>query len=300
MSLPAQPVAARASRDDSRRRCAVLGSPIAHSLSPALHRAAYDWLGLSGWSYEPAEVTEAGLAEFVQHCDGSWRGLSLTMPLKVVAMQLGQPDELAALVGAANTLVFTDSGRSLHNTDVGGLVAAVQQATPAVPAAVTILGAGATARSSLVSVARLGAIDVIVVARDLTKAAALHPLAETCGLRLSLRAWDRVLPPADLVISTVTAGAAEVRAAEIAANASVVFDAVYDPWPTPLTLAAERAGRTVVDGLDLLCGQAALQIRLMTGHDVDPMVLRGAGVTALRARSRGRRVSVPECVEMKD
>lgn len=290
MSLPEQPAVA-APGDSPPRRCAVLGSPISHSLSPALHRAAYARLGLSGWSYEAREATEAGLAEFVDQCDPSWRGLSLTMPLKVAALSLGEPDELTALVGAANTLVFTDEGRRLYNTDVDGLVAAVRRATPTELTTVTVLGAGATARSSLASAARLGVTEVTVVARDLARAESLRALAEACGLRLSLRAWDRALPTADLVVSTVTAGAADARAAEVAASATVVFDAIYDPWPTPLTLAALRAGRTVVDGLDLLCGQAVLQIRLMTGHDVDPSVLRDVGVSALGARSPGEQAS---------
>ena len=267
------------------RRCAVLGSPIAHSLSPALHTAAYAQLGLSGWSYSAHEVTEPELAGFVAGCDASWAGLSLTMPLKAAALQLGDVDPLAALVGAANTLIFAADGRSVHNTDVGGLVSAVRRTTDLVCRQVTIVGAGATARSSLVSAAQLGAASVTLVARDRTKGESLRPLAETCGLELVVSGWDDETGPADLLISTVTAGAADQRAASLVAGASVVFDAVYDPWPTRLAVEAERAGRTVVNGLDLLVGQAVLQIRLMTGRDISPDVLLTAGRAALRARS---------------
>lgn len=265
----------------TRRRCAVLGSPIAHSLSPVLHRAAYADLGLDGWSYDRFEVTEPELAGFVGGCDESWRGLSLTMPLKVAALGLGEVEETAALVGAANTVVLSDQGRQVFNTDVGGLVSALRRADTRIVDRVTILGAGATARSSLVSAARLGATRATVLARDPGKAEQLRPLAEVLGVSLAIRTWTSTLPAADLVISTVTTGAADDRAADVADSAPVVFDAVYDPWPTALAGAAERRGRTVVNGLDLLVGQAALQIELMTGRSVDPEVLLAAGHAAL-------------------
>jgi shikimate dehydrogenase len=261
----------------------VLGSPIEHSLSPVLHAAAYVELGLDDWSYERFEVTETELPEFVARCDATWRGLSLTMPLKAVALELGQVDPIAALVGAANTLVFSDGGRQVYNTDVGGLVSALTRAGATNPRRVTILGSGATARSALVSASQLGATVVTLAARDLGKADRLRSLAQALGLELSVQHWDEQLPPADLVISTVTAGAADARAALIAASAPVIFDALYDPWPTPLARAAERAGRTVVNGLDLLVGQAIGQIELMTGLTIAAEVLLSAGRAALRA-----------------
>lgn len=261
----------------------MLGSPIAHSLSPALHRAAYAELGLDGWSYDRCEVTEQELADFVQRCDESWRGLSITMPLKVAALKLGEVDPVAALVGAANTIVFEAGGRSVYNTDVGGLVAAVRQARPAATGRVTIVGGGATARSALVSAAQLGADRVRLVARNPTKAEQLRPLAEALGLGLATQGWRESLPAADLVISTVTAGAVDDLAEEIAASAPVVFDAVYDPWPTTLATVADRAGCTVISGLDLLVGQAVLQIELMTGHRVDSALLLAAGRAELAA-----------------
>ena len=266
-------------------RCAVLGSPIEHSLSPALHQAAYAELGLQDWSYDRFEMTADELPAFVASRDASWRGLSLTMPLKAVALQLGEVDRLAALAGAANTLIFTPEGRRVHNTDVGGLVAAVRGATPAPPATVTILGAGATARSSLVSAAQLGCTTVTVVVRRPSRGEALRPLAGELGLELSVLPWDSDLPAADLVISTVTAGAADARAEAIAASAPTVFDAIYDPWPTPLAVAAEAAGCTVLSGLDLLVEQAVLQIELMTGHVVPTELLMSAGRAVLEGRA---------------
>ena len=267
--------------DGRARRCAVLGSPIAHSLSPALHRAAYATLGLD-WTYDLCEVDAAGLAPFVAGCDASWRGLSLTMPLKVAALALGLVDPGAAQVGAANTLVFgSDGQRHLFNTDVGGLVWALRRAGADALPQVTVLGSGATARSALVSVGRLGARRVTVVARTPARAEPLRSLGAELGVAVTLQDWTAPLPPADAVLSTAVAGAADPLAEAAAASAPLVFDAVYDPWPTPLASAAAAAGRTVVNGLDLLVGQALRQLELMTGSSVDPGVLYAAGRAAL-------------------
>lgn len=266
------------------RQCAVLGSPIEHSLSPALHRAAYAELGLSHWTYDRFEVAEAALADVVSQCDPSWRGFSLTMPLKVVVLGLGEVDPVAELAGAGNTLIFDDDVRRVYNTDVGGLVWAVRRVISVPTTRVTVLGAGATARSALVSAAHLGAERVLIRARTPAKADPLRVLGDTLGVVVEVEPWSPDLPAADLVISTVTAGAADAIADAVAASAPVIFDAVYDPWPTALAVAAERAGRTVVNGLDLLVGQALLQLELMTGQQVDPDVLYAAGRAELASR----------------
>ncbi len=115
------------------RRAAVLGHPVAHSLSPVLHRAAYDALGLDGWSYEAIDTTEEQLPAFVNGLDASWAGLSLTMPLKhAVIPLLDHVDPLANVVGAVNTLVVQPTGGTRPtfvgtNTDVHGLVAALRE-----------------------------------------------------------------------------------------------------------------------------------------------------------------------------
>ena len=280
MTTPA-PVTAEAYSGRSGRRCAVLGSPIAHSLSPALHRAAYAELGLD-WRYDRFEVTEDGLAGFVGELDASWRGLSLTMPLKVVALGLGDVEPLARQAGAANTLVLElDGSRRLHNTDVGGLVWALRRAGVGSLGRATILGAGATARSTLLSLAQLGARSVVVVARTPAKAAALVALGRELEVDVQLQEWSAPLPASDAVLSTAVAGAADGLAERAAASAPVVFDAIYHPWPTVLAEAATAAGCTVVNGLDLLVGQALLQLELMTGASVDAEVLYAAGRSAL-------------------
>lgn len=267
----------------SSRRCAVLGSPIAHSLSPALHRAAYAVLGLN-WRYDRFEVTEDSLARFVSELDASWRGLSLTTPLKAAALELGEVEPPARLAGAANTLVLEPDGRRrLHNTDVGGLVWALRQAGVAALNRATVLGAGATARSTLISLDQLGARSVVVVARTPAKAAALVALGQELGVEVDVQQWTAPLPPADVLLSTAVAGAADDLAERAAASAPVVFDASYHPWPTRLAEAAAAAGRTTVNGLDLLVGQALLQLQLMTGSSVDAGVLYAAGRSALVA-----------------
>lgn len=266
--------------DGTVPRCAVLGSPIAHSLSPALHRAAYAHLGLD-WDYGRYEVVAAELAGFVADCGPEWRGLSMTMPLKEAALELGEVDEVARLAGAANTMIFAGHGsRRVYNTDVGGLVNALSTAGVEVKRA-TILGAGATARSTLVSLARLDAREVTVVARTPAKAAALVPLAETLGVAVCVQAWDAPAQPTDLLVSTVNAGAADARAEELAELSAAVFDVIYHPWPTPLAQAAAARERVVLNGLDLLVHQAVLQVELMTGSSVPPALLYEAGHAAL-------------------
>lgn len=267
-----------------RHRCAVLGSPIAHSLSPVLHEAAYAELGLTGWSYGRAEVRAGGLAAFVETLDDTWRGLSLTMPLKVEVLDLadvGVVSETAQLTGVGNTLLLAPDGREVHNTDVPGLVWALERVLDDGVGAATVLGSGATARSALVALARLGAGQVQVLARDRVKAHALRPLADALGLDLLVLPWGSAPPDVDVLVSTVTAGALDDWVDAVADSADVVFDVVYDPWPTALAAAAARAGARVVDGLDLLVGQAVEQVALMTGRRPSPEVLRAAGDAVL-------------------
>jgi shikimate dehydrogenase len=264
-------------------RCAVLGSPIRHSLSPALHRAAYATLGLTGWSYDAYEIGQAGLTDFVRTRDATWRGLSLTRPLKAAVLGLGEADRTATLAGAGNTLLFDREARTVHNTDVGGLIGALGRVGVTRLDRMTVLGAGGTARAALVAAARMGVREVAVVARDPEQARGLEPVAYALGVVLRRCPWGET-PAADVLVSTVAAAALTDRAGEIAAAAPVVFDVLYDPWPTPLAAAAEAAGRTTVSGLDLLAEQARLQIELMTGAAVPTELLLSAGRASLSGR----------------
>ena len=277
-------------------RAAVLGKPIAHSLSPALHRAAYQALGLTDWTYDRVECDEDGLAAYVESRGPEWAGLSLTMPLKrTVLPLLDHLDRVAAATGGANTLVFRPEGRYGYNTDVQGIVDALTEAgCPALGRAglgrVTILGAGATACSALAAVGELGGRGADVVLRDPARAAGLLATAARLGLQARLRPWedlegDAALP--DLLISTVPAGAADAYAQRLRLTAQApgcVLDVVYHPWPTSLAQAAAAAGSVVVSGYAMLLHQAAAQVELMTGKPAPLAAMREAGERELARR----------------
>ncbi|MEV5828077.1 shikimate dehydrogenase [Spirillospora sp. NPDC052242] len=279
--------------DRTGRRAAVLGSPIAHSLSPVLHRAAYAAMGLDGsWSYEAVECGEAELAGFLGGLGPEWAGLSLTMPLKRVALDLADSvSDLAAGVGGANTLVLRDGRRHADNTDVHGIVAALAEAgvaaPGAAPASALVLGGGATAASALAALARLGAAEAVLAVRAPERAAGTVAVGERFGLAVKVVTLDRVRDhlPAELVVSTLPGRAADAFAAPVAASGAALFDVVYAPWPTALAAAVERAGGTVVGGFPMLLHQAVRQVALMTGRDDVPVeAMRAAGEAELARR----------------
>lgn len=274
-------------------RAAVLGSPIAHSLSPVLHRAAYAAMGLSGWTYEAVECDEAGLAPFLDGLGDEWAGLSLTMPLKRTALTLvDEVSEPAATVGGANTVLLRAGRRYGDNTDVYGIVAALTEAGVPVPQTVTVLGAGATAASALAALRELGASSVTLCVRDRARAQETCAVGRRLGLRVGVTELDdleRALP-ADLVISTLPGRAADPYADRIAGFCGALFDVVYDPWPTGLAQAVERVGGIVVGGFSMLLHQAVRQVALMTGReDVPVEAMRAAGEAELTARAAGAR-----------
>ena len=269
-------------------RAAVLGSPIAHSLSPVLHRAGYAAAGLAGWQYDAHEVDAAGLAGFVGGLGEEWRGLSLTMPLKEVAAEVATTvDEVARRAGAVNTLVRRDDGGwDATNTDVVGVVRALAPHLPEGATRALVLGAGATARSAVLALAELGVTTLTVRARDTARAADLLAWALDLGDGIrngsvaALGPW--VTTRDDVVVSTLPGSAGEAAAAGVPAHhAGVLLDVVYAGWPTPLAVAASAAGMTVVSGLDMLVHQAAEQFRLFTGHEAPVEVMAAAGRAAL-------------------
>ncbi len=291
---PARPWEAPAREAGSRAaavKAAVLGSPIAHSLSPVLHRAAYQALGLTDWTYQAIECTEAGLPGLLAGCGPDWAGLSLTMPLKrAVLPLLDEAEPLVAAVGGANTVVFGGGRRLGYNTDVPGLTAAMAEAGVTSPGRVLILGAGATACSALAAVAEQGASQVAVAVRDPARARGLLAAAGRLGVEVTLTALGGAADEqADLLISTLPAGAADFLAGhwERAGQAPpYVLDVVYHPWPTVLAAAAEAAGSVVVSGYALLLHQAARQVELMTGRPAPLEPMRAAGLAALAAPAR--------------
>jgi shikimate dehydrogenase len=270
------------------RRAAVLGHPVAHSLSPALHRAAYLELGLD-WAYDAIDCTEADLPTFLDGLDGGWAGLSLTMPLKrAVLPLLDERDPIVDVVDAANTVLFDGGLRRGANTDVDGIVAALAEGGVTEAATGTVLGAGGTAAAALAAFARIGAGRVTVAARSARRAEVLAPVAAALGVVVDLVDWpgpavtwtDRV------VVSTVPAGATDELAGRLPGLPGLLLDVVYSPWPTALADAAAAAGGTVVGGLPMLVHQAAAQVTLMTGRQAPLAAMRAAGEAALAARFR--------------
>jgi shikimate dehydrogenase len=279
--------------DQTVRRAAVLGSPIEHSLSPVLHGVAYQALGLHGWHYDKIECDEPGLPRLVDSMGAEWAGLSLTMPLKRVALTVAdEVSPLAQAVGAANTLVFPAAGpaggRQAHNTDVAGMVSALREAGLTRVEQAVILGAGGTAQSALAAVRELGHQSPVVLVRNLSRTGELRETAERLGMRPAISGglFTEQLPPADLVISTLPGNAADQLSATSWKPDTMVLDVVYAPWPTPFAGAALAAGCPVVSGLTVLLYQAVAQVELMTGNPGPVEAMRTALVAAVADRQR--------------
>ena len=272
------------------RRAAVCGQPIAHSLSPVIHNAGFAAAGLSGWSYSAVECAEPGLAALVGGLGPEWAGLSLTMPLKEEALRLAAvATPVAVAIGAANTLVRREDGTwQADNTDVSGMVRVLQNAGLKPAPSVTVLGGGGTARAALAAAAQLGASAVTVVTRRLEAFAGLAPAADALGITLLSVPWERAPETfqADAVISTVPKGAGDHLAGAVAwRDGTVLFDAIYDPWPTPLAADALAHGVPVLSGLDLLLAQALSQFEQFTGVTPAPeAAMRAALLAAAAAR----------------
>ncbi|MFF5172942.1 shikimate dehydrogenase [Micromonospora sp. NPDC000089] len=268
-------------------RAAVLGRPIAHSLSPVIHNAGYAAAGLTGWSYTRVECGAAELPGLVAGLGPEWAGLSVTMPGKEAALAVAdEVAPVAAAVGAANTLVRRPDGSwYADNTDVDGMGDVLTAAGVTPGATVTVLGAGGTARAALAACARLGTGPVTVVARRPAAVEALRPVADALGVAMTGAGWDRAAGggAADVLVSTVPKGVADPLVGTVHWGPStVLFDALYDPWPTPLAAAALAAGRPVVSGLDLLLAQAVGQFERFTGVPAPVDAMRAALAAARR------------------
>jgi len=276
-------------------KAAVLGSPVAHSLSPVLHGAAYRALGLDDWWYQAIECDEGRLPGLISSLDPEWAGLSLTMPLKrTVLPLLDHVEPLAVATGGANTVVFRPDGRYGYNTDVQGIVDALTEIGVPPPGSVTILGAGATACSALAALPELGAGGAEIVAREPSRATGVLIAAERLQLPVRLRSFTDLadIPVPGLLISTVPAGAADAYANRIKTSGqapAAVLDVVYSPWPTPLAEAASAAGAMVASGFAMLLHQAAAQVELMTGKPAPLDAMRAAGEAELARRSAAAR-----------
>jgi shikimate dehydrogenase len=275
----------------SARKCCVVGSPISHSLSPALHEAAYRALGLN-WTYQAIELSEGQLESFILGLDHSWRGISVTMPLKREAFDAidGPGDDFAEETGVVNTIVITDDERreSLgYNTDIEGVRGALRGGGIDFVGDLIVVGGGATAVSALAAVRALGAEKVTILVREPKRAGLAAETAHAHALEATVVRLDEIekVPPASLLISTIPAAAQKPYAAALVERAEAVFDVVYDPVRTPLIEAAEKSGKPTVGGLEMLLHQAGRQLELMTGCTTVPLdEMRAAGLAALGNR----------------
>ncbi len=305
----------------TRHRAAVIGQPVAHSLSPVLHEAAYADLGLADWRYTSRDVAPGELEEVLAALGApagegpTWEGLSVTMPHKQRLLTLVDVvDPLAQTVGAANTVVAQRSGTgpallAAFNTDVAGIVGAFRDAAPSEPLrdggslTAFVLGSGATACSALAALTELGAARVVVAARHHAGPGRALAAAHRMGLEIETITWRpddpascrevaQALAQARLAVSTLPARGADplvpalrerLEALGLRGGATLL-DVVYDPWPTALATAWQQGGGTVAAGWLMLLHQAVPQVRLMTGHLPDVAVMRRAVTQALERR----------------
>ncbi|MGH3655427.1 MAG: shikimate dehydrogenase [Micromonosporaceae bacterium] len=283
--------------DAVTHRAGVFGKPIGHSLSPVIHNAGYVAAGLAGWRYTAHECGEDELSDRLAMLDSTWAGLSLTMPLKQVALTLAdEVSPLAATVGAANTL-YRRAGRWIaENTDAPGMVDVLRQSGVTGAGRVTVLGAGGTARAAIAAAARLGTAEVVVYARRREAIERLSPVAGELGVRLVPADWSTAperAGQADVLISTVPSGVADALVPDLSVRGDLtVFDVLYQPWPTPLAAACLAAGCTVVGGLELLLAQAARQFELFTGVPVPASAICEAACAAATFRTADDRRTV--------
>ncbi|USQ78355.1 shikimate dehydrogenase [Ornithinimicrobium faecis] len=268
-------------------RAGVVGSPITHSMSPVLHRAAYDALGLEGWSFHRDQVEAGDLAAYVEGLPGDWVGLAVTMPLKEEALALAThvgPE--ARLVGGANTLLRRDDGWHGENTDVHGLEQALRAQGLETASTAAVIGSGATARSALLTLSRFGVSEVTLIVRDQVRPGALE-LADELGLRVTTSPYAE--GPASwgtpgVVVNTVPAGGTPPVDGWSLPVGAVVFDVVYAGWPTPWATEWNAQGVSVGRGDAMLLHQGVRQVELMTGHDAPVVAMAAALAAAVDAR----------------
>ena len=286
----------------SPKHFAVLGSPISHSKSPIIHRAAYRVLGLD-WVYEREEIAKGALRSFIEGLDDTWMGFSVTMPLKEEAFRFADRlDYYASLTGAVNTLckMKSENGQSFwsgYNTDVFGIIQAVSQspnfASKNLSAAITqvlVVGSGATATSAVTAIKAFAPeATVWLHARNFKTRAQLHAYSERLGLKTKIcNNLRRRANSVDLVISTLPAHSLDEAAKKLYDSrrfkpAGVLLDVAYQPWPSQIARAWTRHDRAVISGLEMLIWQAVVQLRVFLGGSTsEPLANEVAVVEAMR------------------
>lgn len=260
------------------KQFAVIGSPISQSKSPIIHRAGHRVLGLD-WNYSAVETSEGRLLQFIETLDFSWHGLSVTMPLKLEATRLASElDPVAEETGVTNTLLRTQAGWKGFNTDVFGIQSALRDWFVAEEPRVIILGSGATATSAAFAVFKSNTqARVTLIARNQIAAKQTKSLAAKSGFNIdirSFRALNRSLATADVVISTLPAGALDTYATKLGKHwfykpKGLFFDVAYSSWPSTFAAAWLARSLPAVSGIEMLIFQAIGQLRVFTSGSAD-------------------------------
>ncbi|WP_084477412.1 shikimate dehydrogenase [Actinokineospora enzanensis] len=265
----------------TERRAAILGSPVAHSLSPVLHGAAFAALGLP-WTYSRVECDAETLPGFVASLGPEWVGLSVTMPGKRAALAVASSvTERAVAVGAANTLVRAGDGWLADCTDVSGVAGALRAGGFGGGGGLgVVLGAGGTACAALAGFVDLGLTSAVVVVRDPARAVDAVECADRLSLPLRVVAWAEapfsgLAAECAVLVNTVPPAAAAGLGTDLA-SVPCLLDVIYHPWPTPLATAVAAAGGRVVTGLDMLLHQAFDQSTHFTGLTAPRSAMRDA------------------------
>jgi shikimate dehydrogenase len=248
---------------------AVLGSPIAHSLSPLIHSLAYEYLGVAA-HYEAIEVNAGELTKFLNETDKNC--LSLTMPLKEEAMKVADViSDVATRISCGNTFSLNEGVWSLTSTDVSGFDNALKMHGIDTVDSVLIIGAGATARAAIASVSAITK-SVSVVSRTSEREAAIN---KASGINVSYLPWKLTdeINDADLVINTTPNQAADFFLSGIDKPRGTLFEVLYHPWPTAISRAWSKTQAQVIDGLDLLIHQAIAQVEIFSGVACDRDIL---------------------------
>lgn len=266
----------------------VIGDPIAHSKSPAIHNF---WLGKLGIEaeYRKTHVKPDELAAYFlkRRADPDWLGCNVTIPHKVAVIDyVSDPGKVGEVIGAMNTIACETGGPLIGtNTDAGGFLAPLQ-AVGWKGKSACIIGAGGAARAILYALDAIGVTDIVIMARDASKG---HALLDRAGVKGRVIGMDAPLPPVDLLVNSSPLGMAgkpplQVDLATLPAH-SVVYDIVYTPLDTPLLLAARARGLAAIDGLEMLIGQAALAFDIF--FDAQPPREHDAELRALLMAAEG-------------
>lgn len=288
MNTPTDSSESSPGREGAAHRAAVLGSPIGHSHSPTLYRAAFVALGMDDWSFDAIECVAAALPGLVGELGAQWAGLAVTMPGKAAAAAVAtRRSARVDTLDVANTLLRSADGWFAENTDVDGVRGALEAVGVAPSGPVLLLGGGGTARAVMAALAEMRWDGPLTLAgRRPESTAAAAALAGSLGLDshqtgMTSSEIAAAARQAGLVVSTVPTGAADHLAGALAA-VPALLDVIYDPWPTPLA-AARPAGRITVTGLDMLLHQALTQFALVTGVAAPADAMRQALRVATRS-----------------